>query len=96
MYSYKDFLKKEKSIKQAVALGYDSSKDLAPKVLAKGSNNLAEKIIKVARDNNIVIKEDPDLVKILSIVEVNDYIPKEVYSLVAKILAYIYSRKGDK
>lgn len=75
----------------AIALEYDPKVSGAPKVSAKGSGLLAGKIIELARKHNIPIKEDPDLVQVLSRLELNQEIPSSVYKIVAEILAFVYS-----
>lgn len=76
----------------AVALGYDQEKDNAPKVLAKGQGEIALKIIKIAQDNNIEIRQDADLLQILKAVDINQEIPVEVFAAVAEIISYIYQQ----
>jgi flagellar biosynthesis protein len=76
--------------KQAVALRYDADKDTAPIVSAKGQGVLAEKILQLARENNIPIREDRNLVQVLSLLDVDDEIPPQAYQAVATILAFIY------
>lgn len=76
--------------KIAVALTYERDVDEAPRLSAKGKGILAEQIIKIAQDNNIEIRKDPDLVTILSKLEIDMPIPLEAYTAVAEILAYIY------
>jgi flagellar biosynthesis protein len=83
---------KKKRIK-AAALGYDQEKDIAPKMLAKGGGLVAEKIIEMAKENNIPIKEDPFLVAALQSLDVDEVIPPELYKVVAEVLAYIYRVK---
>ena len=58
--------KEKKPIKKAVALRYVPERDRAPKVTAKGSGLLAQKIIELAQKQGIPIKEDTALVQILS------------------------------
>ncbi len=83
--------KKEfKRPKSAISLRYNSNRDLAPKVTAKGKGPVAENIIALAKEHNIPIKEDPDLVEVLSQVEVNQDIPPTVYHVVAELLAFVY------
>lgn len=79
-----------KKRQQAVALKYEAHKGSAPKVTAKGKGVLAEKIIEMARANNIPIREDPDLVELLAKVELDREIPEELYKAVAEILAFVY------
>lgn len=76
--------------KKAAAIGYDSKKDKAPKLLAKGSGAIAEKIIEKAKEHNIHIKEDKDLVEVLGTLELHEEIPENMYKVVAELLAEIY------
>jgi flagellar biosynthesis protein len=75
--------------KKAVALRYDPEKDNAPVVLAKGYGELAERIIKIAKERNIPVVEDKDLMSALIRVEVFEEIPPELYRAVAKVLVFI-------
>lgn len=74
----------------AVALAYDREKDSAPRVAAKGRGYVAERILALAKEHNIEIKQDSDLALLLSKLEVDSLIPLEAYAAVAEILAYIY------
>ena len=87
---YKQYNSYEKYNNQAVAIKYDKEKDPAPKIVAKGFGNMAEKIIELAKLNNIPIKQDKDLMKILSTLEIDSLIPLEAYSVVAEILLSLY------
>lgn len=77
--------------KKAVALRYDPLKDRAPKVAAKGLGSVAEKIIELAKEHGIPVKDDPDLVEILAKLDVEKEIPTDVYVVVAELLAFVYS-----
>ena len=77
-------------IKKAVALKYDSKKDTAPRVTAKGTGLIAEKILDLAEKEGIPITEDPDLVTALAQLDFYDEIPPELYRAVAEILAFAY------
>ncbi len=78
----------------AVALGYDAKKNNAPMVVAKGQNDIAQKIIQIALDNNIEIKQDADLLQILRAVDINEEIPLEAFAAVAEIISYVYQQNG--
>jgi len=82
--------RKNKKLKSAVALKYQTETDAAPKVTAKGEGLVAERIIQLARENEVPIKEDPDLVQILSQVDINKEVPPSVYKVVAELLAFVY------
>jgi flagellar biosynthesis protein len=81
---------KERS-KKAAALKYTHGEDSAPKVIAKGRGKVAEKILEVARLCHIPIKEDRELVEVLSSLDLYQEIPPELYKAVAGILAFIYA-----
>lgn len=86
---------RDKKFRQlAVALGYDVDKDAVPKVLAKGAGLVAARIIELAQQNNIPIREDADLVQALSKLDLGDVIPGELYPAVAEVLAYVYRING--
>ena len=82
--------------KKAVALGYNRSQDNAPKVLASGAGEIANKIISLAKEHDIPIKEDPDLIEILSTVEVDQEIPPNLYKAVAEIFSFLYKITNKK
>ncbi|MCD8351701.1 MAG: EscU/YscU/HrcU family type III secretion system export apparatus switch protein [Planctomycetaceae bacterium] len=74
----------------AVALRYNEDKDAAPRVLARGAGNVAQKILDIAEESKIPIREDPDLVEALAKLDVGSLIPTELYPAVAEVLAYVY------
>jgi flagellar biosynthesis protein len=76
--------------KMAAAIRYDSAKDDAPRLTAKGKGHVAEKIIELARKHNIPIRNDQALVHILSKLDLDQQIPPELYRAVAEILAFVY------
>jgi len=81
--------------KIAVALGYDRKTDRAPRVTAKGKGYIAEQIIALAEAHGIEIREDSNLVSILSQLDIDTPIPLEAYAAVAEILSYVY-KANDK
>ncbi|MBU0742394.1 flagellar biosynthesis protein FlhB [bacterium] len=77
----------------AVALRY-SAGDMAPRVVAKGQDSLAETIKRIARENRVPVLENKPLARALhKIVEVGAFIPDEFYQAVAEVLAYVYRLK---
>ncbi len=82
-----------KNKKKAVALKYEKGKDNAPKVIAKGKGVIAQKIIDTAKKNGIPVEEDPELVEILSSLDIYQEIPPSLYKAVAEILIFIYKNK---
>ena len=81
---------RKKPKQQVVALHYDSSREAAPKVTAKGKGAIAEAIIKKAKEAGVPLMEDPDLVALLSHVELGETVPPELYRAVAEVLSYVY------
>ncbi len=78
----------------AVAIKYESEKQSAPVVIAKGANIIAEKIKEIATVNNIEIVENKPLAHLLyKSVEIGEMIPENLYQAVAEVLAFVYSLK---
>lgn len=75
--------------KKALAIKYDQSKDNAPVVVAKGSGQLAEKIIETARQNGVPVLEDRNLISAMMKVEIYEEIPPELYRAVARVLIFV-------
>ena len=82
--------KKEKKVKQAVALEYNPADD-APRVIASGRGILAEKIIEKAQESDVPIHRDDKLADTLSRLDIGDMIPPELYEVVAEILVFVDS-----
>jgi flagellar biosynthesis protein len=79
---------------KAVALKYDQKKDKSPRVIAKGRGNIAEKIIDIAKEHNVPLYEDKNLIQILEALDLETEIPPELYRAVAEVLAFIYRLNG--
>jgi len=75
---------------KAVAIKDSSHKQTMPHVVAAGQGTFAEQILQIAWANNIKVREDADLVEILSAIDVDSEIPIEAFAAVAEILAYVY------
>ncbi|MBI5637670.1 MAG: EscU/YscU/HrcU family type III secretion system export apparatus switch protein [Nitrospinae bacterium] len=82
-------VKKEKP-KKAVALKYEKEKDRAPRVAAKGRGEVAKRIMEIAKEHNIPIREDADLVEVLSKLDLEEEIPPHLYRVIAEVLSFIY------
>lgn len=83
--------KKVQSIlEKAVALRYDGKKESSPRVVAKGKGYVARKIKAIAKEHNIPIRHDDDLVELLAQIDIDREIPQELYAAVAEILSWIY------
>ncbi len=81
--------------KTAVALSYEEG-DQAPKILATGKGYVAEKIIEAAIEEQVPVHKDEKLAATLSKLEIGDYIPKELYGVVAEILVFVDRVEGIK
>jgi len=79
-----------KKREQAVALRYDTVQEKAPRLLAKGEGESAKKIIELAKENNIPIQKDADLLELLSKVELGQEVPPAMYKAVAEVFRFIY------
>jgi flagellar biosynthesis protein len=77
------------AIRKAVALKYTPEME-APTVTAKGQGLVADKIIQLAKANDVPLQEDPSLVEVLSKLDIDQQIPPDLYQLVAEILTFIY------
>ena len=75
---------------KAVALKYEAEKDAAPRIIAKGRDFIAEKIIEVAREHRVPLYEDKNLVQVLEALDLDTEIPPDLYRAVAEVLAFIY------
>lgn len=87
--SFFDFRKREKR-PVAAALTYDPVKPEPPQVVALGRGHIADEILRVAKEHGIPLHEDPGLVEALATLDVSDYIPRELYAVIAEILSYVF------
>jgi FlhB-like protein len=81
----------------AVALRYDEEHDTAPRLTAKGWGETARRIRAEAERRGVPVREDADMARVLSALELGETIPEELYEAVARILTFIYrlNREGD-
>lgn len=78
--------------RQAISLKYDGNH--APTLTAKGDDELAEEILRIARDCEVPIYENAELVRLLARMELGDSIPEELYRTIAEIIAFAWNLKG--
>lgn len=83
-------------MKKAVALRYNIKKENTPKVVAKGKGLIAERIIKIAQENELPIKKDEDLVELLTKIDIDKEIPNNLYKAVAEVFSFIYNVTNKK
>ena len=77
---------------EVLALEYGLNK--TPRVTAKGHDDLARRIIEEAKKQGVYVAEDPQLLALLSRLDVGDEIPQDMYTAVAVILSWVYWLKG--
>ncbi|MCI8390304.1 MAG: flagellar biosynthesis protein FlhB [Roseburia sp.] len=80
--------KETEQTKTAVALAYEPG-DAAPKILATGKGEVAERIIQKAKEHDIPFYQDNKLAQTLSKLQIGDAIPPELYEVVAEILVFV-------
>jgi flagellar biosynthesis protein len=71
-------------------MAYNWSRDGAPRVIAKGSGVTADAIISLARESGVYVHQSAELVNLLMQVDLDAYIPPELYYVVAELLAWLY------
>ena len=74
--------------KTAVALAYEPG-DVAPKILATGTGEVADRIIEKAKESKVPLYKDNKLADTLSRLKIGDAIPPELYEVVAEILVFV-------
>lgn len=75
--------------REAIALAY-SQTDAAPRVVARGRGLIAEKIIAKAKEHGVYVHESPELVALLTQVDIDEHIPPQLYTAIAELLAWLY------
>lgn len=76
----------------AIALHYDGTH--APTVTARGRDEIAEQIIRIAEAHGVPVNENRELVAVLATLELGDEIPEMLYLAVAEVIAFAYMLKG--
>jgi flagellar biosynthesis protein len=83
-------------VREAIALAYRQT-DAAPRVVAKGKGVIAEAIIARAKEHGVFVHESPELVALLTQVDIDEHIPPQLYLAVAELLAWLYRiEHGEK
>lgn len=78
----------------AIAIKYDESITSAPYVVAKGTDDVAQKIKEIAKEHDIMTVENKPLARALyDLVDLNEVIPEQFYQAVAEILAFVYQNE---
>jgi flagellar biosynthesis protein len=81
--------------RRAVGLRYDAEGADAPRVVAKGAGDVAERIEEVARAAGVPVRRDADLCELLAISDLGDEIPSEVYRAVAQLISFLWALNDE-
>jgi flagellar biosynthesis protein len=75
----------------AAALAYDPLGTEPPEIVATGRGLSAERIVELAREHDIPLHQDAGLVEALARLEIGSLLPRELYAVVAEVLAFVYA-----
>ena len=75
---------------------YDADSESAPRVVAKGQGEVAERILAIAAEHGIPLHEDRDLVRLLLVLDLDVEIPPHMYKALAEVLAHVYRVNGQQ
>ncbi|MFC3031775.1 EscU/YscU/HrcU family type III secretion system export apparatus switch protein [Pseudoalteromonas fenneropenaei] len=78
--------------KSAIGLLYEAGK--APEVVSKGFGELAEEIIATAKERGILVHQDESLMQTLVQLQLHEQIPRELYYVIAELIAFSYIMQG--
>ena len=93
---FKPLNMKDKNPRQTAVAVKDRTKERkVPQVVAAGRGKIAEKIMQLAFENGIKVKEDGPLAEMLAAVELDSPIPSEAFMAIAEILYYVYRANGE-
>ena len=84
-----DAKKRSGLVRKATALSYEPGADKAPKIVATGRGDIAERIIETAREADVPVYEDAHLADVLGTLKLGTEIPQELYEVVAEVLAFV-------
>jgi flagellar biosynthesis protein len=79
--------------RRATALRYEGSG--APKVTATGQGYVADRIVELANDWGVPVREDPALAEALAALELDTEIPEDLYTAVAEAIAWAYKLDAE-
>jgi flagellar biosynthesis protein len=80
--------------KKAIGLKYNTAENNSPTVIAKGFGSLADEIIELAKQNGVMIHEDPYLSDLLARMDLGQEIPENLYHVIAELIAFSYVLQG--
>ncbi|HYF26360.1 MAG TPA: EscU/YscU/HrcU family type III secretion system export apparatus switch protein [Baekduia sp.] len=77
--------------RKAIALRYDRGSDAAPRVVASGAGEVAERILERAAAAGVPVREDPMLAQALAQLAVEAAVPEDLWAAVAEVLVWAYA-----
>jgi flagellar biosynthesis protein len=83
-------MSKPEKPRRAAALRYDKDKNGAPRVVAAGAGLIADRIVEIAREQGLPVREDPALAEALARLELEQEIPADLFAAVAEVLVWAY------
>ena len=78
--------------KRVIGLKYDNKS--APKVIVKGYGALAEELLVIAKEHNVMIHQDEQLSQFLNTLELGQEIPRELYIVIAELISFAFVLQG--
>jgi flagellar biosynthesis protein len=82
--------------RRAAALRYDPAAGGAPRVVAAGAGEIARRILEVAAEQGVPVREEPALAEALARLELEQEIPPELFVAVAEVLVWAYGLEPKK
>lgn len=87
--------RKKELIKKSIALKYKMG-EISPRIVSKGKGKIAEKIIEQASKYDITIIRDKEITDNLYRLEINDFIPYELFEVIASVYTFVMRKKEFK
>lgn len=88
-------MKDDATRRSVVALRYEAHA-VAPRVVAKGEGPVADALLARAQEAGVPVREDPALLELLALLDLDQLVPPELYAVVAEVLAWAYAVDGDR
>ena len=82
-------------LERAVALRHQPGSGQAPTVVASGRGLIARRLVEIAAEHGVPVREDPDLAALLALIDLGDEIPSELYQAVAEVISFIYRANNE-
>ena len=89
-----DLDQEESRIKEAVGISYDEDKRTTPVISSKGEGAMADAIVDMAKELGIYVHQDQQLLNQLKCLKEGEEIPRELFEVIAQILAFSYMLQG--